>query len=155
MSCRSLNLHKLCQRLNRMLHLTRRNGLLILFAVTANAVMFSLIPVALPSYLEMLSFPYATSSPSRNAKTEAQLLADECRRFNSNVGRYPTDLTELIVKPKKIEASIWRGPYLDYNVVPFDPWGNRYQLITQRENVFVISAGEDGVLGSRDDIRSK
>jgi general secretion pathway protein G len=46
--------------------------------------------------------------------------------FESDNGRYPSSLDDLIRKPES--APNWRGPYLKGSLIPKDPWGNVYQF---------------------------
>src|SRR5947207_4786696 len=45
-------------------------------------------------------------------------------QFEVDVGQYPRALADLIVQPR--EAQNWRGPYLQTDRIPLDPWGNEY-----------------------------
>lgn len=88
--------------------------------------------------------------------------------FHSDVGRYPTT-TEgsqaLIECPKDVSQEVWHGPYL--KPIPFgspenpqprlDPWHQEYHYTytPQRPRGLdyeIVSAGEDGKLGTDDDI---
>ena len=52
-----------------------------------------------------------------------------------------------------VAAARDRGaPVRDDNVG--DPWGNRYEMVCMPRGIIVISAGEDGVFGTDDDLRS-
>jgi general secretion pathway protein G len=44
--------------------------------------------------------------------------------FEVDNGFYPKGLQDLITQPS--EAQNWRGPYLQSDKVPVDPWGNEY-----------------------------
>ena len=53
-------------------------------------------------------------------------------RFQSELGRYPTALKDLIKRPKTGEERVtkkWDGPYIGeegIEEVPEDPWGNKF-----------------------------
>ncbi|MCH8474565.1 MAG: type II secretion system major pseudopilin GspG [Opitutales bacterium] len=71
--------------------------------------------------------------------------------FRIHMGRYPTTeegLQALITDPTGGSGN-WRGPYLNANSVPKDPWGNEYQYRYpgQRNDTGpdVFSFGPDGV----------
>lgn len=97
---------------------------------------------------------------SQIASIEAALEA-----FCADIGRYPTTgegLRALIACPTGIPAVKWKGPYL-YRVraeIPRDAWGREirysYPAAHARRGEWsaydLVSAGEDGVYGTRDDI---
>jgi general secretion pathway protein G len=45
--------------------------------------------------------------------------------FESDNGKYPNTLDELVKKPES--APNWRGPYIKGSQIPRDPWANPYQ----------------------------
>lgn len=85
--------------------------------------------------------------------------------FHFDIGRYPAmheGLRALIECPAHIPAEKWHGPYLFSvgNELPRDVWGRRIHYIYpsvaeqngHRAAYDLISAGEDGIFGSQDDI---
>jgi general secretion pathway protein G len=61
------------------------------------------------------------------AKVDVANIATALNVFEVDNGYYPKGsdaLQALIVKPR--EAGNWKGPYLQKNKVPLDPWGNPY-----------------------------
>lgn len=76
--------------------------------------------------------------------------------FEIDMGRYPTTEEGLavLVRPP-MEASKWRGPYLQRDI-PNDPWGNPYIYeYPGRHNPYsydLYSNGPDGQPGGGDDI---
>jgi general secretion pathway protein G len=77
-------------------------------------------------------------------------------------GRFPTSeqgLAALVFKPATApEPKKWKGPYIDRNEVPKDPWGNDYVYLypgSRNQNSFdLFSAGADGQPGTNDDIQN-
>lgn len=86
-----------------------------------------------------------------------QTIKTPLRTFQMHVGRYPsTDegLQALLTRPGSVNASDWRGPYIEQ--LPQDPWGRDYRYRfpgTHNPNSYdVWSVGPDGVSGTGDDI---
>jgi len=78
--------------------------------------------------------------------------------FEIDVGRYPTTvegMRALLERPTS-EADDWRGPYLNKNVVPLDPWGGEYQYRCpgqyNPDGFDLYSYGPDQKMGGDDDI---
>jgi len=79
------------------------------------------------------------------------------QKYSMDMGDYPTTaegLQALIVAPPS-KADRWRGPYLQENKIPEDPWKRPYQYRspgTHNKNGYdIFSFGPDGV-ESEDDI---
>jgi len=61
------------------------------------------------------------------AVTQLSTFRTALDSFEVDNGYYPkgkNGLQDLIVKPR--DAQNWRGPYLQADRVPLDPWGNEY-----------------------------
>jgi general secretion pathway protein G len=61
------------------------------------------------------------------ARTQISTFQTALGTFEVDNGHYPRGrqgLQELIVRPR--DAQNWRGPYLQTDRVPLDPWGNEY-----------------------------
>jgi general secretion pathway protein G len=61
------------------------------------------------------------------ARTQISTFQTALGTFEVDMGHYPrgrAGLQDLIVKPR--DAQNWRGPYLQTDRVPLDPWGNEY-----------------------------
>jgi len=78
--------------------------------------------------------------------------------FANDIGRYPTTEEGLQVLIENPQIVNWRGPYLKSASIPIDPWGNLYRYaypseLTNSEFFYdIISAGQDGTFGSKDDV---
>lgn len=77
--------------------------------------------------------------------------------FRMHVGRYPTDLKELVNKPgTEAEANKWNGPYLENATRLKDPWAEEYQYKSpgqHHQNTYDLwSKGPDRQDGTKDDI---
>ena len=61
------------------------------------------------------------------AVTQISTFRTALDAFEVDTGYYPkgrSGLQDLIVQPR--DAQNWRGPYLQSDHVPLDPWGNEY-----------------------------
>jgi general secretion pathway protein G len=59
--------------------------------------------------------------------TQISIFKTALNSFEVDNGYYPkgkNGLQDLIVKPR--DAQNWRGPYLEADRIPLDPWGNEY-----------------------------
>lgn len=79
------------------------------------------------------------------------------QKYSMDLGDYPTTaegLQSLIAAPSS-RAERWRGPYLQENKIPEDPWKRPYQYrypgVRNKSGYDVFSFGPDGV-ESEDDI---
>ena len=74
--------------------------------------------------------------------------------FQISSGDYPAasdGLQALITEPPSLAASgKWKGPYLEENSIPKDPWGNDYiynKPGQDNRDFDIISYGKDGIAG--------
>ena len=77
--------------------------------------------------------------------------------YQIDVGRYPSTaggLNALLTQPSDLpNPERWRGPYLEGNKVPLDPWDMPYQYQLVDSRTFKIwSLGPDGADGTTDDV---
>jgi general secretion pathway protein G len=80
------------------------------------------------------------------AKSQLAQLEGAVITFQSQVGRLPKTLSELVEKPP--DASGWQeGGYLKGSSVPKDPWGNDYLYKVTGRRFEIISLGADGKEG--------
>lgn len=103
------------------------------------------------------------------ARTQIDSLEDTINLYKLNTGKYPETLQDLVTMPSGMTPQKWKGPYLEAGKpVPKDPWQNDYvyqkqdaaagALATGQNTMlpFVItSMGEDGALGTEDDISNQ
>jgi general secretion pathway protein G len=71
--------------------------------------------------------------------------------YRLDVGKYPDNLEALI---KNDGSKRWKGPYLQKQSIPKDPWGNEYQYRKpgQHNNDYdLFSFGADGQEGGDSD----
>ena len=62
------------------------------------------------------------------AKATVAELEQAVERFNLNMDRHPTtdEGLKVLVDPPTGQEKNWRGPYMQSDSVPKDPWGNDY-----------------------------
>ncbi|MFA7236822.1 MAG: type II secretion system major pseudopilin GspG [Phycisphaeraceae bacterium] len=91
------------------------------------------------------------------AKTDISSIKGMINAFEIDTGRLPTSdegLNALLIAPPNVTD--WRGPYIDSNALPKDPWGNAYLYRypgQHNPNGFdLYSTGPDGREGGNDDI---
>ncbi len=105
----------------------------------------------------LVTFAYLTIQKNTSqdaAFNQASLMASACKQFKLNTGRFPQKLEDLIALPQGMNNRQWKGPYLEAQQIPMDPWGNEYMYSFDQANnrVTIISYGPDGVQGGDDDI---
>lgn len=78
-------------------------------------------------------------------------------QFEVNVGRFPTTaegLKALVECPPTIPLAKWQDPYME--TFPKDAWGQEFRYTcpspNKEKDYDLISAGKDGIFGTRDDI---
>ena len=60
----------------------------------------------------------------QQAVTQISTFKTALETFEVDTGQYPRGLIDLIAQPRDVQN--WRGPYLQSDVIPKDPWGNEY-----------------------------
>ena len=91
-----------------------------------------LIAVTIVSILSGLAIQQFTRYSRRASETRAQAelrtLHTDVSTFKTDTNQYPASLQELIKRPADAAiSSKWRGPYLEKDEIPVDPWGEDYQ----------------------------
>lgn len=85
-------------------------------------------------------------------------LATGLSMFEMHAGRYPRTDEGLEVLVQNPQIKNWKGPYIESDRVPLDPWGNPYRYsypseLTNSEFLYdIVSAGPDGSYGTQDDV---
>jgi len=78
--------------------------------------------------------------------------------YKMHMGDYPTTAEGLqaLITPPANKADRWRGPYLQENKLPTDPWGEPYQYrypgVKNKDRYDLWSKGPDKTDGTEDDI---
>ncbi|GAB5405019.1 MAG: hypothetical protein Aurels2KO_32500 [Aureliella sp.] len=80
------------------------------------------------------------------------ILLHACREFRQEAGRFPTDLSELEVRPSDLDESEWNGPYAK---VGKDWWGSEFRVFkVSGDKLALGSAGRDKRWKTADDLYS-
>ncbi|MCG2420554.1 type II secretion system protein GspG [Aequorivita sp. F47161] len=109
-----------------------------------SALMFISVLV-IGSLSAILFFTYQRKSVfPKKTKNEISEMSDRMENWNKNLGKYPTELNELIGNSPLRQG--WKK----------DAWNREYEFkITENGQGFLItSAGSDGKFGTEDDIKS-
>lgn len=92
------------------------------------------------------------------ANTQVKMLKSVLTTLQLDLARFPTTqegLALLVAPPTDpAQKARWRGPYLDEDQVPLDPWGNPYQYSVpgaRGQPFSLYSFGADGALGGEGD----
>jgi len=91
------------------------------------------------------------------ARRQIDAFKNSLQQYEMDVGDFPKNLPDLVVKPSDVPEDKWSGPYLASNVVPKDPWGHEYHYKSPGEHFKdydIWSDGKDGQSGTDDDINS-
>ncbi len=110
-----------------------------------------LVVVAILGILGTIAIQNVTGHIAKTRITAAEAgvrsLQEACTSYFTQHKKFPTSLDQLVEGDDPI---IEGGEGALY-----DPWDNKYELeIKNKKRIVVKSAGEDGVMGTEDDIRS-
>lgn len=100
---------------------TIREGFTLIEIMIAVAIVGLMLAIIGPAVYRR--FAGATESAARSQMAS---LKTAIGTYYIDTIRYPDRLSNLIIKPPAVAAK-WRGPYLEADEVPDDPWGNPYQ----------------------------
>ena len=125
----------------------RRRGFTILEIIIVLAIIVLILSLGVTQLIRI--FDDAQEDTARLWVNES--IQTPLTTFRIHMGRYPTTeegLQALITDPTGGSGN-WRGPYLNVNSVPKDPWGNPYQYrfpgTRNADGPDVFSFGPDGV----------
>ena len=109
-----------------------------------------LVVVAILGILGTIAIQNVTGHIAKTRVTAAEAgvrsLQEACTTYYIQHKKMPTGLDQLI------EGD---DPILDGGEgALYDPWDNKYELETKGKKIIIKSAGEDGQMGTEDDIRS-
>lgn len=131
-------------------HRRRRRGFTLMEVLLVMAILVILGSFATLAFQNVLG-----DSELKQAENQAKAFGTPVSTYWLHVRQYPTTLQALLEAPADIDATKWKGPYLD-KAIPKDPWGNDYKIKapgTHNPSSFdVWSAGPDRVDGTEDDV---
>ena len=109
-----------------------------------------LVVVAILGILGTIAIQNVTGHIAKTRVTAAEAgvraLQEACTTYYIQHKKLPTSLEQLV------EGD---DPILDGgDGALYDPWDNKYEMETKGKKIVIKSAGEDGEMGSEDDIRS-
>ncbi len=131
----------------------KSNGFTILEITVVLALIAVIMGFVGPKMLEQLE-----GSKPKTAKIQIKMLRGAVDTLRLDIGRYPNTqegLALLVTKPADLQlAAKWRGPYLDGDVVPVDPWDKPYRYAlggANNQGFALYSFGKDGKIGGEGD----
>ncbi|MCE2793226.1 MAG: type II secretion system protein GspG [Planctomycetota bacterium] len=128
--------------------LRRRRGFTLMELLLVMAIL-----VIMASMVTFAFMNFQTNANKDAALSQISTLATACRMYKMNVGIFPNTLNDLITMPTGMTQNQWRGPYLDAQTLPMDPWQQPYVLgANNGERVIISSNGPDRQAGTPDDI---
>lgn len=111
------------------------------------------IIVVMASMVGIAVFQFRTNANRDAAAAQIATLSNACKMYRLNIGTFPSSLNDLIVLPTGMDPNQWRGPYLDAQRIPLDPWMQPYVMGgASGERVIISSNGPDMQAGTQDDI---
>ncbi len=127
------------------------------FTILEITVVLALIAVIMGLIVPRIMGALDRESP-RIALIQVKSLRGSVENLRLDIGRYPSaqeGLSLLVAKPSDAAISArWRGPYLETDQVPLDPWGKPYQYSPNAANnqpFALYSFGKDGKPGGEGD----
>ena len=94
----------------------------------------------------------------QTAEVQTKMLKGALQAMYLDIGRFPTQQEglNLLVSPPTDDSikAFWKGPYLEENNVPLDPWNRPYQYTftgAGRPPFALYSFGADGQKGGTGD----
>ena len=102
---------------------TAQAGFTLIEIMIAVAIVGLMLAVVGPALYRQ----FAGASESA-AKNQMASLKQAVGTYYIDTLRYPDKLSDLVRKPADPTlAAKWKGPYLETDEVPYDPWDNAYQ----------------------------
>ena len=133
-------------------HLRRRQAFTLVEMLLVLVILAVLAAIVIPKFAGR-----SQQAKVAAAKTEIGTFKTALGLFEADNGYYPQSsagLNALIEQPSN--AKDWKGPYIDKNSIPLDPWGNAYIYNypgkINPKGFDIISFGPDGRTGGDDDI---
>ena len=126
----------------------RRSGFTLIEVVVVIVILLTLATIATPLYMN-----YLQDANKKAAVVGMNNLNVPISTFRIDMGRYPTEIEELVNSPSDDEDNKWSGPYLEK--VPKDPWGSEYKINVPGDEDYeydIVCFGPDKEEGTDDDI---
>jgi general secretion pathway protein G len=122
------------------------------FTLVELLVVLSIIAL-LVSLVGPAVFKHLAPAKRSVAKAQIEIFSSALDSYYVDTGKFPSSaegLEALRTAPSGLPK--WNGPYLKKEL-PLDPWGNKYVYRSPGRNggYEIVSFGEDGVEGGKDD----
>ena len=135
-----------------------QGGFTLIEIVVVLIIIAGLVAVVAPNIMKRLSDSNEKITRAKIANVETAL-----KLFKVDNGFYPETqqgLTALVQLPTVgREPKNWKGPYLEKAQLPLDAWSNDFVYLgpeqTNDGTYILMSAGEDGVTNTDDDLSSR
>lgn len=123
----------------------RDQGFSLMELLVALVILALIVGLVAPQVLGYLS-----RAKGQTAEVQIENLKTSLSQFMLDMSRYPTaaeGLDALVKAPAG--ATRWRGPYLEDDALPADPWGNpyRYELSSDGSKPRIFTLGADNLPG--------
>lgn len=82
-----------------------------------------------------------------------QLIKAETVRVESDLNQIATQSKLFYLDNYRLPAHVDQMVPQYFNTVPTDPWGNDYEISRNKKKYVVVSAGRDGRMDTKDDIK--
>lgn len=103
-------------------HKSTRDGFTLMEVVIVIAIIGLILALVGPGIMRRFGAAKVDA-----AKSSLKGIQTTINLFQVDVGAYPDRLTDLVRKPvNERKARGWKGPYLEQEDVPEDPWNNDY-----------------------------
>ena len=134
-----------------MSHLKRRRRSVAGFTLI-EVLLVLVILVVLGSLVGVSIFNIQGQALEKAAKTQVENIEGAIKFYKLNLNTAPESLDNLLTQPSDDKGNKWKGPYLEEESIPLDPWENEYQYEVNGANFKIWSMGPDGASGTEDDI---
>jgi general secretion pathway protein G len=125
----------------------RRRAFTLIEAIVVILILAVLATVIAPRLIGRVG-----QAKTSTAQSKAASLATAMKLFMTDAGLPPPGSTIMVLweKPSEVDASAWKGPYVDNRDALNDPWGKPFVLRipgTKNVDFDVVSFGLDGQPG--------
>ena len=96
------------------------------FSLIEIAVVIMIIGV-LAGIVAPAAFRYLTSGRQNAAEAGLKTLSGAIDLYHGELGAYPKQLEDLVVRPSGPIGKKWTTSYLKKTTVPLDPWGRAFE----------------------------